>query len=190
MRRSLPVGASSVADGPVDLTTLAEREHWYAVHTRSRHEQKVALFLEHRRMRAYVPMLEVWSRRVDRRKLIQKPVFPGYLFVQCRLSYQEWLEILKTPGVARVLGIAATPTPVPDEQIESIRVVVTSGFTIRHHPFLEIGDRMEVISGPLKGAQGILVREDDRKEKLVVSIHLLGRSIAVGMEGWQVRKLG
>lgn len=189
MRRSFAVGASSAADGPVDVATLAEREHWYAVRTRSRHEQKVAVYLEHRQIRVYLPLLEVWSRRVDRRKLIYKPVFPGYLFARCRLSYQEWLEILKTPGVASILGIAATPTPVPDEQIESVRVVVTSGFTIRHHPFLEIGDRIEVISGPLKGAQGILVREDDRKEKLVVSVHLLGRAIAVGLEGWQVRKL-
>ena len=70
-----------------------------------------------------------------------------------------------------------------------MRTLITSGLSVRYHPFLTVGDRVEIISGPLSGAQGILVRADDDSSKLVVSVDLMGRSLVVTIEGWSIRKL-
>ncbi len=94
--------------------SIEELSLWYCIHTRSRHEEVVFLRLEDERMHAFLPKLEVWSRRKDRRKKIQKALFPGYLFVHEILDPFHRLEILKTPGVVRILGNEKGPVPVPD----------------------------------------------------------------------------
>ena len=100
----------------------------YCIHTRSRHEEMVFQQLEDKRIPSFLPKLEVWSRRKDRREKIQKALFPGYLFVHEILDPYHRLEILKTPGVVRILGNEHGPVPVPDPQIESIQKV-TQPFT-------------------------------------------------------------
>ena len=116
---STPVSGAEVlgANSTTVFGASGSVECWYAVRTRSRHEQKVAKCLQHKQLHAYLPLLDVWSRRVDRRKIISQPVFPGYLFVRCCLDERHWLEILKTPGVSNILGFAGGPSSVPEEQI-------------------------------------------------------------------------
>lgn len=163
---------------------------WYALKTMSRHEQKVDDRLKGKSFNVYLPKVQVWSRRVDRRKIIEKPLFPGYLFVECIMDNELLLEILKTPGVAKVLGYTPErPTPVPREQITSIQTVIDSGTKIKYHPFLDIGDRVMVVMGPLKGVVGILVSTNDKKGKLVISVNLLNRAIAVELDEWAVEKI-
>ena len=86
---------------------------WYCLHTRSRHEEVVYHRLEDKRIQTFLPKLEVWSRRKDRRKKIQKALFPGYVFVHEVLDPHHRLEILKTPGVVKILGNEKGPEPVP-----------------------------------------------------------------------------
>ena len=103
----------------MNLTT-SNLSFWYCVHTRSRHEDVVYQRLSAKNIHAFLPKMEVWSTRRDRRKKVQKALFSGYLFVYENLSPQRHLEILKTPGLVKILGNERGPQPVPEIQIGSI----------------------------------------------------------------------
>jgi len=99
---------------------------WYAVHTKSRHEYKAHNGLTQKNLTSFLPEMEVWSKRKDRKKKISLPLFPGYLFVEASLDNETKLAILKTPGVVRILGKKenAEPIPVPDDKIIAIQRIM------------------------------------------------------------------
>ncbi len=162
---------------------------WYAVHTASRHEQKVHDRLIEKSIHTFLPKMEVWSRRKDRRKRIQIPLFPGYLFVKACLDSRIWLRILRTPGVAYILGNNGKFTPIPENQIASIRMILENDVLIRPYPYLKIGQRVRIVNGPLIGCEGILVREKPNKEKIVISIDLLKRSVCAEIHEADVKPI-
>jgi len=166
--------------------TNEELALWYCIHTRSRHEEVVFQRLEDKRMQAFLPKLEVWSRRKDRRKKIQKALFPGYLFVHEILDPFHRLEILKTPGVTRILGNEKGPVPVPDPQIESIQNILNGKSAVSPFPYLREGQMVRVVEGPLKGCEGFLLKIKEGREKLIISVDLLQRSVAVEIDGASV----
>ena len=107
---------------------------WYAVHTKSRHEDKVYVRLLQKSITTFLPKLEVWSTRKDRRKRIKIPMFSGYLFVDIpEMTNESKLDVLTTYGVVRILGKpnSHVPVPVPDEQIEAIQRLVDSDIEIQ-----------------------------------------------------------
>ncbi len=159
---------------------------WYCIHTRSRHEEVVYQRLGDKRIESFLPKLEVWSRRKDRRKKIQKALFPGYIFVHDSLQPVNRLEILKTPGVVKILGNAAGPLSVPDIQIESIQTILGGKSAVSPFPYLREGQMVRVVYGPLKGCEGFLQKIKEGKEKLVISVDLLQRSVAVEIDGASV----
>lgn len=159
---------------------------WYCIHTRSRHEEVVYQRLGDKRIHAFLPRLEVWSRRKDRRKKIQKALFPGYLFVYDPLDPSHRLEILKTPGVVNILGNENKPVPVPDSQIESIQTILNGKSAVTPYPYLREGQLVRVVYGPLKGCEGFLLKIKQGKEKLIISVDLLQRSVAVEIDGASV----
>ena len=159
---------------------------WYCIHTRSRHEDVVYQHIEDKRIEAFLPKLEVWSRRKDRKKKIQKALFPGYLFVHDRLEPDHRLEILKTPGVVRILGNEKGPCSVPEPQIESIKTILAGKSAVSPFPYLKEGQLVRVVYGPLKGSEGFLLKIKEGKEKLVISVDLLQRSVAVEIDGASV----
>ena len=155
----------------------------YCIHTRSRHEEMVFQQLEDKRIPSFLPKLEVWSRRKDRREKIQKALFPGYLFVHEILDPYHRLEILKTPGVVRILGNEHGPVPVPDPQIESIQKILNGKTAVSSFPYLKEGQLVRVVYGPLKGCEGFLLKIKEAKEKLILSVDLLQRSVSVEIYG-------
>ena len=160
----------------------SDRSLWYCIHTRSRHEEAVYQRLSDKKFQAFLPKLEVWSKRKDRRKKIQKALFPGYLFVQETLNPRLGLEILKTPGVVKILGNEEGPVPVPDAQIESVKKILNGNAAVSPFPYLKEGQRVRVVDGPLKGCEGFLIKIKEEKEKLVISLDLLRRSVSVEIE--------
>lgn len=150
---------------------------WYAVHTASRHEQKVHDRLIEKSIHTFLPKMEVWSRRKDRRKRIQVPLFPGYLFVKVYLDNDIWLRVLKTPGVVYILRNGGKCTPIPENQITSIQTLLQNDVLISPYPYLKIGQKVRIVNGPLMGCEGILVREKPNKQRLIISIDLLKRSV-------------
>ena len=131
----------------------------------------------------FLPVFQARRRWSDRYKNIEVPLFPGYSF--CRFNPSRRLPILTTPGVMHVVGIGPGPVPVPDEEIESLKTAAASHLPLEHWPFLNAGQQVRVEDGPLRGAWGIVVASGDEPDKLIVSISLLQRSVAVEIErGW------
>jgi len=165
---------------------------WYAVHTRSRHEDRACLGLQQKSLHAFLPKLEVWSKRKDRRKKIMIPMFPGYLFVEIgTLENQIKVDVLKTFGVVRILGksMGSEPIPVPDGKIDAIRRIVDSRVEVQQFQYPKVGEPARIIDGPFKGIEGQVLRTDYEKEFFVIEIELLQRSVAIKLEGFQITRL-
>lgn len=165
---------------------------WYAVHTRSRHEDRACLGLLQKSFHSFLPKLEVWSKRKDRRKKIMIPMFPGYLFVEfATLTNEIKVDVLKTFGVVRILGksMGSEPIPVPDNKIDAIRRIVDSKVEVQQFQYPKVGEPARIIDGPFKGLEGQVLRTDYQKELFVIEIELLQRSVAIKLEGFQITRL-
>ncbi|MGB3478635.1 MAG: UpxY family transcription antiterminator [bacterium] len=150
---------------------------WYAAYTRCNHEKIVKKLLKEKDVVTFLPQIIVPSRRRDRKILIKRPLFPNYLFVELNEAHETWMKVFRTPGLVRICG-NDRPMPIPDEDIESIRIFINSDRNLYPLSCLKIGSRVQVISGPLTGAIGILVKESHKKRRLVVSLELMGQSVA------------
>src|SRR5271154_4213285 len=160
---------------------------WFALQVRSRYEKKVATFLDGKGYEWFLPTYWSGRRWSDRIKQVELPLFPGYLF--CRFDAQHRLPILKTPGVVQIVGYNRQPVPVDEAEIAAIQTLVSSGVPNQPCSFVEIGDRVEIGSGPLRGLEGILV-ESRGRHKLVLSVSLLQRSVAVEIDSMSVTPIG
>ena len=154
---------------------------WYAVYTKPRHERKVNAHLSREGITTFLPDIERWSRRKDRKKKIMYPIFPGYLFINTELSVENRLKVIKTRGVVRILGTKGVPTAIPENQIEAIQRIVNNDKEISPYPYLKTGQMVRVINGPLNGVEGIFI-SDKGKGKLVISVDILHRSVSVEIE--------
>jgi transcriptional antiterminator NusG len=159
---------------------------WYVVYTRCHHEARVAKHLAKRSFTVVFPRHKTWSRRRDRRKVIDVPLFPGYLFVQTEPFPHHFAEILETPGLARLLGNGNGPEPVAQSEMQSLIILLSSDRVLEPHPYFEEGDQVIVVSGPLKGAIGYILTTRPNKRRLVLSMELLGRSVAVHLSDEEV----
>ncbi len=160
---------------------------WYAVRTRSRHEKLVDRQLEARGIERFLPLVERRRRWADRWKTVSFPLFPGFCFA--RFPYQDHeqrLRVLTTVGAVQLVGINGHPEPVPDEEIEAVRRLVTSVLPVDPHPYLAAGMEVEVIRGPLEGVRGILVRKT-RRARLVVNVHLIRQAASVELDAEDVQ---
>jgi transcription antitermination factor NusG len=165
------------------MSTLAA-ESWFAVWTRSRHEKAVEEHLARKDVEVFLPTIPRWSRWKDRTKRIDWPLFPGYCFA--RFAPSSLLAILSAPGVASVVAFDGQPAPIPDIEIEGIRRLVTSGLQFDPCPLIKEGSLVEVVHGPLKGVVGRLEKKD-RHARLVLSVDLIGRAVAVTVDAADVR---
>lgn len=168
---------------------IALAKNWYAVRTRSNYEFKVSYLLNKRSVETFYPTVLKWGRRKDRKMKVARPLFPGYLFVKCAATASDWLEVRKTEGVVNILGTRQAPLTIPEEQIENVRKIVESGIDPLPHPYLNVGERIVVVDGPLRGAIGIFERFNDKKGTLVISVDLLGRSLAAEVDNNVVERL-
>jgi len=160
---------------------------WYAVYTRSRHEQVVKRQLDGKGIENFLPFHEKVNQWKDRKKRIQLPLFPGYLFVRILLRHR--VEVLRTFGAVSIVGDGSSPLPIPELTILSIQAFIERGLGYHSHPYLAIGNRVRVIDGPLIGLEGILVRKDN-KDRLVLSVDLIQRSISVEIDTWKIEQVG
>ena len=159
---------------------------WFALQVRSRYENIVAAQLTGKGYEWFLPIYKCRRRWSDRFKEIERPLFPGYLF--CRLDPLNRLPILTIPGVALIVGIARTPVPIDETEIAAIQAVVKSDIPSQPWPFLKIGQRVRIEYGPLCGLEGILL-DFKGQHRLVLSVTLLQRSVAVQVEGAWVTPL-
>jgi len=156
---------------------------WCAVHTRYQHEQLVNDLLAAKGFETFFPTFEKVHAWKDRKKTISHALFPGYLFLANMGDGR--LQIVSTPGVCRVVSIGGVPATIPNDEIEAIRRAVSSQYAVSPHPYLKRGDSVRVCQGPLTGIHGILIRTE-KLPRLVLTIELLGRAVAVEIESSSV----
>ena len=166
------------------LAPDSEEVHWFALWTRSRHEQVVREQLEQKRVDVFLPTVTKWSRWKDRKKKIDWPLFPGYCFA--RFDPKDRLPILKCMGVVNIISFEGEPAPIPDCEIDGIRQLVESDLAFDPCPMIREGMLVEVVHGPLKGVNGRLVRKSD-KARLVLSVDLIGQAVSVEVDAADVR---
>src|SRR5690242_18210251 len=160
-----------------DIVPASDPEiHWFALWTRSRHEQVVREQLEQKQIDAFLPTITKWSRWKDRKKKIDWPLFPGYCFA--RFDPENALAVLKCSGVVNIVSFEGKPAPIPEIELDSIRLLVGSDLQFDPCPMVREGMLVEVIHGPLKGVIGRLVRKDSPRARLVLSVDLIGQAVS------------
>ena len=169
------------------MFTQDAESRWFAVRVRSQKEKLTALALRNQGYQELLPLYRSKRRWSDRIKEIELPLFPGYVF--CRFDPKNRLPILTTLGVLHVVGIRKTPVPVDDNEIAAVQAIVKSGLPALPWGFRQIGQGVRIIAGPLHGLEGILL-ECKKGQRLVVSVTLLQRSVAVEIDYRWITPIG
>jgi transcription antitermination factor NusG len=153
-------------------------DRWYALSVKPRHEFRVMEGLSSiGDVEAFLPTYRdkrVWS---DRTKIIEVPLFGGYVFARFDPKVLH-MPVLRLGGVKSIVGFGNSPQALADTEIDSVRTLVASGFPMQQWPFLKAGQKVRVEHGPLRGAEGVIVSQKD-EWMMVVTIELLQRSVAV-----------
>jgi transcription antitermination factor NusG len=155
------------------------KRHWYALQVWSRKENYVLSHLQGLGYECFLPTYRCQRKWSDRVKETENPLFPGYLF--SRFDFHDRRGLVMTPGVIQVVGNGRTALPVPDPEIERLQMAVASEAPRQPWPYLEIGERVRVTCGSLKGLEGILIHFKG-SHRVVLSISLLQRSVAVEID--------
>jgi transcription antitermination factor NusG len=158
--------------------------NWYALWTRSRHEQVVREQLERKQVEVFLPTIRKWSRWKDRKKQIDWPLFPGYCFA--RFDPHDTLPILKCAGVVSIISFEGEPAPIPEHELDGIRQLIETDLAFDPVPLIKEGQMVEVVHGPLKGVIGRLVQKRE-KARLVLSVDLIGQGVSVEIDAADVR---
>jgi transcription antitermination factor NusG len=161
-------------------------KQWFAVSVKTRRESFISEVIREKGFEGFSPSYVSRRRWSDRFKSVELPLFPGYVF--CRLDARDRLPILTIPGVFQFAGIGKSPVAIDDAEIEVIRSAVESGHNTEPWPYLKIGQRVRLEEGPLAGLEGIFV-ESGRHRRIVVSVDLLMRSVAVTIDREWIRPL-
>lgn len=161
---------------------------WFALRVRSKHERLASLHLRERGYTEFCPSYKAERQWSDRVKTTEQFLFPGYVF--CQLDIQDRLPILTVPGVVDIVRFGTAILPIPEQEIEQVRTLVASGFLVTPWPFLEVGQRVTIEKGPLAGVEGLIVKAEEGKCRLVVSISLLQRSVSTEVERMWIRPVG
>jgi len=152
---------------------------WFALHVKSRHEFVTNGELMKKGIETFLPSIKKWRQWKDRKKLIDFPLFPGYLFVHSYPNPEEFINVLKTKGAVTFISLeSGNPTPVPSEEISSLKLLIENGKELDIYPHLKEGTWVRVKRGALKGAEGILKMKEDQY-MFLINVRLLGRSVGV-----------
>ena len=139
----------------------------------------IAAQLEGQGFECFLPKYKSVREWSDRKKEVEQPLFPGYLF--CRFDYTRRRPVVVTPGVLQIVGCGRTPMPIEDREIEAIQIAVASGIPSQPWPYLEVGEKVRIHTGKLSGLEGILVNFKGN-HRVVLSVSLLQRSVALEVD--------
>jgi transcription termination/antitermination protein NusG len=149
---------------------------WFAIRVKPNHEKTVAATLKGKGFEEFLPLQRTRRQWSDRMKIVDMPLFPGYLF--CRLNLDDRMPLLTTPGFLYVVGVGRNPEPVDEAEILAIQSVLRSGLPVKPWPSLVVGERVRMRDGPLRGVEGVLSRIANQ-HRMYVSVTLLKRSVSV-----------
>lgn len=139
---------------------------WYAVYTNPRAEKQVLARLEDAGIEAYLPLQKTYRQWSDRKKLVERPLLASYIFV--RVVPLEYPKVYRTPGVVKFISFEGRPVPIPQSQIDILRLLIDSNAEIEvTTEKFETGDFVKVTTGSLVGLTGELIKSGGRKIVLI-----------------------
>src|SRR5258707_3012991 len=171
------VGQSHEVENLPLPTLAAEELRWYALHTRARHERVVEHRLREQGMESFLPTFRETHRWSDRKKIVEVPLFSCYVFVRCVLNADDRTRVYRVDSALGFVGTRGLGVPIPDEQIESVRSVLSQTAPCRSHPFLKVGQRVRVCGGAMDGGEGVFL-SSKCDQSLVASVDVIQRSLA------------
>lgn len=160
---------------------------WFAIRVRSNYEKMVSAVLRGKGFEEFVPTYQSRRHWSDRVKLIDLPLFPGYLF--CRLDLNRRLPLLTAPGFLHLVGKGKTPEPVDEREILAIQSVMRSGLPASPWPSIVVGQKVRLECGPLRGVEGVIAKISGQ-HRIHVNVTLLQRSVFVQVDTGWIRTLG
>lgn len=153
---------------------------WYALYTRSRYEKRTHLLLQEAGINAYLPLIKTWRVWSDRKKQVEVPLMPSYLFVHTDVSdHNTYYRILNTPGVVRFITFEGKAVAIPNTQIAALQRLNSEGVDMEcMEGTPEPGTPVKVVSGPMKGFQGEVVSIGNNK-RLILRLDTLDKCITL-----------
>jgi transcription antitermination factor NusG len=167
---------------------MSQKHEWYAVRTRSNCETKIGLTLVGKGIENYLPTFRELHQWKDRKKVVEQPLFPGYLFARIVNCRESRLSLLCCDGVVSILGQGEKIEPIPEKEIEAVRQLLSSSTRYQAHPLLQEGAWVRVKRGSLKNMEGLLMRLKNQT-RLVVSVTLLSQSVSTEIDASDVQFL-
>jgi transcription antitermination factor NusG len=167
---------------------MGDETRWYALHTRARHEKAVEKRLREQGMETFLPTAQEVHRWSDRKKRVEVPLFNCYVFLRCAWNAENRTRVYQVDSVHGFVGVRGVGQPIPDDQIEGIRAVLSQAQPWRSHPFLKEGQRVRVRGGALDGVEGVFLSENG-DHSLVISVDAIQRSMAVRIDGYAVEPI-
>lgn len=172
-------------------------KQWYAIHTYSGYEEKVAESIRQRAesldmanqiFQVLVPKEKMIEIKNGKRKIVEKRIFQGYVLVEMELSEDAWYIVRNTPNVTGFVGTGTEPTPVSSDEI--VKILKRMGREEPKHKFdYQVGEVVSIIDGPFKGFDGAINEIDAQKGKLKVLVNMFGRETPVELDGLQVKRV-
>lgn len=172
-------------------------KHWYAIHTYSGYEEKVAESIRQRAesldmrdkiLDVLVPKEKMIEIKNGKRRVVEKKIFQGYVLVEMKMSEDAWYIVRNTPSVTGFVGSGTDPTPVSEEEIEKIQKRM--GLEQPKHKIdYSIGEVVNITDGPFKGFDGSINEIDAQKGKLKVLVNMFGRETPVELDSLQVKRV-
>lgn len=172
-------------------------KQWYAIHTYSGYEEKVAESIRQRAdsldmadkiFAVLVPKEKQIEIKNGKRKVVEKRIFQGYVLVNMKLSEDAWYIVRNTPNVTGFVGSGTEPTPVSNDEMEKInkRMGVDQP---KHKIDYKVGEVVSIIDGPFKGFDGSINEIDTQKGKIKVLVNMFGRETPVELDSLQVKRV-
>src|ERR1019366_2098736 len=152
---------------------------WHALCIKPRHERVASDHLRSRGIEEFAPVYLTKRRWSDRIKMIEMPLFPGYVF--CRFRAEQRRDVLTVPCVTSLVTFGNTPATISEDEIDAVRAITASGLPYGPWPYVRPGDYVRIEAGCMRGLTGTLVRVRDEM-RVVVNVELLHRSVAVEID--------
>ncbi|MGH7494587.1 MAG: UpxY family transcription antiterminator [bacterium] len=165
---------------------LNVRPHWYALHTRSRHEKKVDLRLKEKGLNSYLPLNTVYRRWSDRHQAVQEPLFSCYVFVF--IALRDRLSVLQTEGAVNLVSFCGIPAWIPEEQIDAVKQVLQSKPSVEIANAFAPGQKVRIKHGPLTGLAGTLITHKNN-HRVIIAIEAINQAIAVEIDPCELERL-
>lgn len=158
-------------------------KRWYACYTRARHEKQVDRLLKERGIESYLPLIPRMRQWKDRKKRVDWPLFPSYVFGRFMLS--ELHHVLGTPGVVTVVRSNGQPVSIADDELENVRrfarAMANQDVPLEVRPYLTEGQRVRITEGPFEGVQGIVI-ERRNKRRVLIGLSAIGQGLEIDVD--------